>query len=321
MQYRHIGGSDLMVSEVGLGTWRHVSTADQPAADLLVRTALDLGITLFDTAGSYGDAEEALGRALRGVPKHSFVISTKVFYRRDGLVGGLSAAQIRSGAEDSMRRLGVGHIDLLSAHRFDPYVPLPETIAAFGELVTTGKVRYYGFSEWTAEQIAAACAVARELSVPGPIANQPQYSVLWRVPEARVLPTCAELGLGTVAFWSLAQGLLSGKYRTGVAPSPATRAGTEFGQATMCHLMEDPLLDRVQLFGRLAGRQAMTAAQLAVAWVLNRPGVSAALVGVSAPGQLGDSAAASGVRLGEEVMKLIDKIFAGCVRDDAEATG
>lgn len=321
MRYRTLGSSDLVISEIGLGTWRHVSVTDQRAADELVHTAHDLGITLFDTAGSYGDAEEALGHALRGIPPESYVLSTKVYYRRDGGISGLSREHIVSSTDSSLGRLRTERIDLLSAHRFDPDVPLVETVSAFGELVAAGKIGHYGFSEWTAEQITDACAIARELGVPQPVANQPQYSVLWRVPEGRVLPVCQELGIGTVAFWPLAQGVLTGKYRPRTPPAVNTRAGSEFGRATMSHLMVDPLLERVELFARLAGRYRMTAAQLAVAWVLNRRGVSAALVGASAPEQLRDCAAASGVRLAGPALELIDKIFAGCVYDDVEATG
>jgi aryl-alcohol dehydrogenase-like predicted oxidoreductase len=321
MRYRALGAGGLVVSEVGFGTWRHVSRADQRLADRLVRTAYDLGITLFDTARSYGDAEEALGRALRGVRRESYVLSTKIFYNRDGGVAGLSRRTILSHVDGSLRDLKTDRIDLLSAHRFDPDVPLEETMATFGELIAAGKIRCYGFSEWTAEQITRAGEIAGELGIPPPAANQPQYSVVWRVPEGRVLPVCRRLGIGTVAFWPLAQGALTGKYRPGVRPDAYTRAGGPVGELTMRHLMVDPLLERVELFARLARRQGMTAVQLAMAWVLNRGGVAAALVGASAPEQLRESASASGVRLTGRVMELIDKIFAGCVYDDTAGTG
>jgi len=315
VRYRRVGTNGPVVSEIGLGTWRHVSTSDQPAADRLVGTALDLGITLFDTASSYDDAEEALGRALRSVPGDSYVVSTKVFYRPDGIIGGLSAEHIRSSTEGSLRRLRSSQIGLLIAHSFDPDVPLEETITAFGDLIAAGKIGHYGFSEWTAEQIARACAIASELGIPGPTANQLQYNVMWRIPEARVLSTCEKSGVGTVAFWILAQGMLTGKYRVGVAPDDNTRAGTEFGRFTMHHLMEEPLLERVELFARLARHHGMSPANLAIAWVLGRPGVSTALVGASAPAQLVENSAASGVHLTERALKLIDTIFAGCVLD------
>lgn len=316
MLYRTLGSDGPLVSEVGLGTWQHVTRADQRSADRLVRTAHELGITLFDTAPSYADAEEALGRALRGVPRDSYVLSTKVFYGRDGGVEGLSRRAVAAGAEASLRRLGTDRIDLFSAHRFDPDTPLEETMRAFGELVAAGKVRGYGFSEWTAEQIGRACAIARALGMPPPVAEQPQYSVLWRVPEQRVRPLCARMGIGLIAFWPLGQGVLTGKYRPGARPDAGTRAGGVLGAATMAHLMVDPLLERVELFARLARRLGLTAAQLALAWVLSRPGVSCALVGASRPEQLAENAAASGTRLSPRTLELIDTIFTGCTKHD-----
>jgi aryl-alcohol dehydrogenase-like predicted oxidoreductase len=321
VKYRTLGDSDLVVSEVAVGTWRHVTLGDQRAARMLVRTALDLGITLFDTASSYGDASPALGAALRGVPRDSYVLSTKVYFGDGETEPGLSRSAIRAAVDRALAQLGTGHVDLLSAHRFDAGTPLEETVAAFGECVSAGKIRHYGFSEWTAEQIEAAVTIADRLGLPRPVGNQPQYSILWRVPAGRVVPVCRRLGIGQVAFWSLAQGVLTGKYRPGEAPPEASRAAGRAGRSLMEHLLHGAVLERVMVLERLARRRGLTCAQLALAWVLHQPGVSSVLVGASAPKQLVENAAASGVQLGQRTLELIDKIFAGCVNDDVLATG
>jgi aryl-alcohol dehydrogenase-like predicted oxidoreductase len=310
MRYRTAG--PLRVSEVGLGTWLNVGLADQPGADRLVRTALDLGITLFDTADSYGDAQRALGRALRGVPREEYVISTKVYFTGDG-GGSLSREHLLASAGTSLAELGTGHLDLLSAHRFDERTPLPQTIAAFGELVAAGTIRHYGVSEWTADQLERACRLAAELGVPAPVADQVQYNVLWRTPQARITAACQRFGLGLVAFGGLAQGILTGKYRPGAAPPAGTRWASDLGQLTMQGLMHDAVLARVELFARVAARRGLTASQLALAWILDRPAVSAVLVGASSAGQLAENAAASGVALDEAARTLIDNVFVGCV--------
>ncbi|MER5703199.1 aldo/keto reductase [Micromonospora sp. NPDC002296] len=319
MRYRELG--TLSVSEVGLGSWLTIGRDRQQRVDALVRAALDLGVNLFDTADSYDGAQEALGGALRGVPRDDYVISTKVYYPYPGGSGGLSRDHILSSARRSLRQLGVDHLDLLSAHRFDDSVPLPETIGAFAELVAAGAIRHYGVSEWTAAQISEACRVAEEIGAPRPVSNQPQYNVVWRVPEGEVVPTCQRFGLGLVAFWPLAQGILTGKYRPG-RPAPAqSRGATDLGRQTMSALMHDAVLDRVELLGRLAARRGLTTAQLAIAWVLNRPGVRAAVVGASGPEQLTENVGGSGVRLDGTTMALVDKVLTGLVHTDVTATG
>ncbi|MFI7212882.1 aldo/keto reductase [Micromonospora maritima] len=319
MRYRPLG--TLSVSEVALGSWLTTTRDRQGSVDTLVRTALDLGINLFDTADSYEDAQEALGVALRATPRDDYLISTKVFYPYPGGVGGLSREHIRASVRRSLRQLGVEHLDLLSAHRFDDTVPLHETIDAFAELVDEGTVRHYGVSEWTAAQITEACRVAEEIGAPPPVANQPQYNVVWRVPEGEVVPACQRLGLGLVAFWPLAQGILTDKYRPGRPPPERSRGATDLGRETMGALMHDVVLDRVELFGRLAARRGLTAAQLAIAWVLDRPGVTATVVGASRPEQLRENVGGVGVRLDASTMARIDKIFTGLVHDDVTATG
>jgi aryl-alcohol dehydrogenase-like predicted oxidoreductase len=312
VRHRFVGASALRVSEMGLGTWQHVNSANQATADLLVRTALDQGITLFDTADSYQGAQTALAHALRGVRRDEFVLSSKVYFATN-IGSGLAAQHIRASVEASLTELGTDHLDLLIAHRFDHRVPLEETLSAFGGLITAGKIRYYGVSEWTGEQIERACELAAQLSIPPPTANQPQYSILWRSPEASVTAVCQRAGMGLLAYFPLAQGVLTGKYRPHIAPPPGTRAATQLGQATMAGMLQDEVLQRVELFATVAKRRGLTPAQLALAWVLDRPAVSSVLVGASRPDQLIDNAGASGVELDAKTRELIDKVFAGCI--------
>jgi len=322
IRHRKLGSSELWVSEIGFGTWQSVTRQDQRGATALVRAALDLGINVIDTADSYGDAQQALRVALHGVERDRYLISTKVFFDPTGNgTGSLSRERVLASATASLRELGVQELDLLSAHRFDSSTPVAETVATFGELIAAGTVRYYGVSEWTAAQIAEACRVADDLSVPRPVANQPQYNALWRVPEALVMPACQRLGLGSIVFWPLAQGILTGKYVRGAHRPDGSRAATDLGRRSMSHLMLDPVLDRIQLFAVIAARRGMTPAQLAIAWTLQNPRVSSALVGASQVSQLVENVAAVEVRVSDKTLALIDKVLTGCVIDDVDATG
>lgn len=321
MRYRRLGG-ELRISEIGLGTWRNVCVSDQPTADRLVRTALELGVNFFDTADCYRGAHAALGRALRGVPRDAYVVSSKVYFTGGhGRAGSLSRRHIVASVDAGLTELRTDHIDLLSAHRFDAREPLAEVVETFADLVATGKIRAYGVSEWTAPQIDAACRIARDMSVPLPVSDQPQYSVLWRVPEGLVIPTCRRWGMGVLAFLPLAQGVLTGKYRPGTPPGPNTRAATDFGRRTMTAFMHDAILERVRLFDALAQRRHLTAAQLALAWLLNRHGVTSVIVGAASPAQIRENIGASGVVLDTGTIALIDRVFVGCIHDDVTATG
>ncbi len=216
--------------------------------------------------------------------------------------GSLSRERVLATATGSLRELGVQELDLLSAHRFDPGTPVAETVAAFEQLIAAGTVRCYGVSEWTAAQITEACRVADELSVPRPVANQPQYNALWRVPEGLVIPACRKLGVGSVVFWPLAQGILTGKYLSSADRPDGSRAATGFGRSSMSQLMLDPVLDRVQLFARLTSRLSITPAQLAIAWSLRNPQVTSALIGASRVSQLVENVAAVEVRLSDKTL-------------------
>lgn len=321
MEYRHLGRSGLVISEIAYGNWiTHASQITDEAAHACVRAALDAGITTFDTADVYAEtrAEEVLGRALAGERREGLEIFTKVFWD----VGpgqndrSLSRKHIMEGIDGSLRRLQTDYVDLYQAHRYDHSTPLEETVIAFADVVRAGKALYIGVSEWTADQIRAGAELARELNV-HLVSNQPQYSMLWRVIEAQVIPACEELGIGQIVWSPMAQGVLTGKYLPGQRPPTGSRATTEDG-SFMERFLSDDLLTRVQQLSPLAESAGLSLAQLAIAWVLQNSNVSAAIIGATRPEQVTENVKASGVRLDAELMKRIDEILEPViVRDPA----
>jgi aryl-alcohol dehydrogenase-like predicted oxidoreductase len=312
MEYRHLGRSGLMISEIAYGNWiTHASQIAEDAAHACVRAALDAGITAFDTADVYAEtgAEVVLGRALAGQRRESLEIFTKVFW--DIGTGqndrGLSRKHIMEGIDGSLRRLQTDYVDLYQAHRYDYSTPLEETMIAFADVVRAGKALYIGVSEWTADQIRAGAELARELKV-DLVSSQPQYSMLWRVIEAKVIPACEELGIGQIVWSPMAQGVLTGKYLPGRPPPTGSRATTEDG-SFMERFLSDDVLTRVQQLGPLAESAGLSLAQLAIAWVLQNPNVSAAIIGATRPEQVTENVKASGVKLDAELMKRIDEIL------------
>jgi aryl-alcohol dehydrogenase-like predicted oxidoreductase len=325
MEYRHLGRSGMLVSEISYGNWiTHGSQVEEDAAVACVRAALDVGITTFDTADAYaqGAAEEVLGRALAGERRDGLEIFTKVFWpvgpgRNDR---GLSRKHIMASIDNSLRRLRTGYVDLYQAHRYDYATPLGETMEAFADVVRAGKAHYIGVSEWNASQIRAAVPIARQLNIQL-VSNQPQYSMLWRVIEAEVIPACEELGLGQVVFSPIAQGVLTGKYRPGQPPPAGSRATDEkSGAMFIRQLMSDEVLGTVQKLVPIAEQAGVSLAQLAVAWVLQNPNVSSAIIGATRPDQVRENAAASGVRLDASLLKAIDEVLDPIVERDPART-
>ncbi|WP_027340908.1 aldo/keto reductase family protein [Hamadaea tsunoensis] len=325
MEFRHLGRSGLLVSEISYGNWiTHGSQVEEEAAQSCVRAALDLGITTFDTADVYAGtrAEEVLGRALQGERRQGLEIFTKVFWptgpgRNDR---GLSRKHIMESIDGSLRRLQTDYVDLYQAHRYDFATPLEETMVAFADVVRAGKAHYIGVSEWTAGQIREAAALAKELRIPF-VSNQPQYSMLWRVIEAEVVPASEELGLGQIVWSPMAQGVLTGKYLPGQPPPAGSRATDEHGGGNfISRLLNEDVLTRVQALKPIAEQAGLSMAQLAVAWVLQNPNVSSAIVGATRPEQLQDSVKAAGVKLGADLMKAIDEALGEIVERDAAQT-
>ncbi|MQW76558.1 aldo/keto reductase [Nocardioides sp. dk4132] len=326
MEFRNLGASGLKVSAISYGNWlTHGSQVEEDAALACVRRALDEGITTFDTADVYANtaAESVLGKALVGERRESLVVCTKVYWPT-GPGGpndhGLSRKHIAEAIDGSLRRLGTDHVDLYQAHRYDHETPLEETMLAFADIVRAGKALYIGVSEWRAEEIRAAAELARELRVPL-VSNQPQYSMLWRVIEEEVVPASVEAGMGQIVWSPIAQGVLTGKYLPGEQPPSGSRATDDKGGADMIsRWMRDDVLERVQLLRPIAADAGLTMAQLAVAWVLQNPHVSSAIIGASRPEQVSDNVKAAGVRLDADLMRSIDEVLVGVVERDPART-
>ncbi|WP_437753508.1 aldo/keto reductase family protein [Sorangium sp. So ce1389] len=324
MKHRHLGQSGLLVSEISYGNWiTHGSQVEKEAALACVKAALDEGITTFDTADVYANtrAEEVLGEALAGQRRQGLEIFTKVYWPTGPGPNdrGLSRKHIIESIHGSLRRLRTDYVDLYQAHRYDVETPLEETMSAFADLVRQGKVLYIGVSEWTAEQIGRAAALARELKVPF-VSNQPQYSMLWRVIEAEVIPASEKVGVGQIVWSPIAQGVLTGKYLPGQAPPEGSRATHEQGSRFIANLMTDEVLTRVQKLKPIAQDAGLSMAQLAVAWVLQNRNVSSAIVGASRPEQVRDNVKAAGVKLDDGIMKKIDEVLGEVVVRDPKRT-
>jgi aryl-alcohol dehydrogenase-like predicted oxidoreductase len=313
MEYRKLGSSGMYISALAYGNWvTHGEQIDQDAATACVRKALDLGITTFDTADAYAGtrAESALGEALRGTRRESLEIFTKVYFptgegKNDR---GLSRKHIMESINGSLTRLGTEYMDLYQAHRYDYETPLEETMQAFADVVRAGKAHYIGVAEWTADEIRAGAALAKELGIQL-ISNQPQYSMLWRVVEEEVVPASAELGIGQICWSPLTQGILTGKYLPGQAAPAQSRFAADDGSLKENRYLSEDILERVQQLKPLADEAGLSMAGLAVAWVLQNSNVSAAIVGASRPEQLEDNAKAAGVILDQSLMARIDELL------------
>jgi aryl-alcohol dehydrogenase-like predicted oxidoreductase len=326
VEFRYVGNSGLKISEITYGNWlTHGSQVENDQAAACVRAALDAGITTFDTADVYANtqAEIVLGEALKGERRESLEILTKVF----GPTGpkghndvGLSRKHIMESINGSLRRLQTDYVDIYQAHRYDYETPLDETIQAFADVVRMGKALYIGVSEWTAQQIQDGHDLAEQLGI-HMISNQPQYSMLWRVVEADVMPVCVSLGMSQIVFSPIAQGVLTGKYRPGEQPPPGSRATDEKGGANMIkRWMSNEVLERVQQLVPLAEEAGLSMAQLAVAWTLQNKNVSSAIIGASRPEQVQDNAAAAGVELGDDLLAKIDEVLDPLVERDPART-
>jgi voltage-dependent potassium channel beta subunit len=324
MEYRSLGATGLKVSEIALGNWiTHGGQVGDDAARACVDAAFDSGITFFDTADVYsgGAAESVLGNILKGVRRSSYVLATKVFWPTgDGPNDrGLSRKHIIESCHASLKRLQTDYVDLYQAHRYDRDVPLEETLRAFEDLVRAGKALYVGVSEWTAAQIADALRIADEMGFDRIVSSQPQYSMLWRVPEGEVIPLCRREGIGQIVWSPLAMGVLTGKYEPGRPLPEGSRAA--YGSGIHREFLSDETLRAVQELKPIAADLGLSMAGLALAWVLHNDDVSAAIIGATKPEQVTENVTASGVKLDDAVLARIDEVLGDVVVTDPSLTG
>jgi len=297
MLYRQLGASDLKVSEISLGSWLTYGVGvEADKARACVDRAFDLGINFIDTANVYGRgaAETVLGEVLAKRPRDSYILATKLMGAMSDTDKGLSRAQVFKQIDASLTRLKTDYVDLYQCHRYDKATPLEETMEALSEIVRAGKVRWIGFSEWSPEQIQAAH------DLPGVekfVSSQPQYSLLWRRPEAKVIPLCAKTGISQIVWSPLAQGVLTGKYDPDAPPPADTRAASDSMSRDIARWMEKPVLQAVRKLKPIAAEAGLTLGQFSLAWVLREPNVASAIVGASRPAQLDENAAASGAKV------------------------
>jgi len=309
LRYRKLGSSDLEVSEISLGSWlTYAGGVEAEQTRACTDAAFEAGINFFDTANVYGRgaAEAAWGEVLSGRPRDSYILATKVWGQMSDDPGdrGLSAEQIAKQIDASLQRLRTDYVDLYQAHRFDPDVPIEETVEALQQVVADGKARYLGFSEWTPEQLEAAIEIGGSDLL---VSSQPQYSMLWRAPESVLFPLCAANGISQVVWSPLAQGVLTGKYRPGSPPPEDSRAASESMSFAIGPWMNDAVLEAVERLRPVAEGAGLTLAEMSLAWVLRRPEVASAIVGASRPEQVHANAAASGIELSDDVLGAIDE--------------
>ena len=324
MKYRNLGKWGLKVSEVALGSWMTdlSGSAAAETAKASIRAAYDAGVNFFDCADAYsgGDAEKFLGKVLREYPRHSYVVSSKVFFP----VGpgandwGLSRKHIVEQLDRSLKNMGLDHLDMYFCHRFDPTTPVEETMQALSDMVAAGKILYYGVSEWSPVQITEAVSIAKELHLRPMSVIQPQYNMADRYIEDEIVGICRKNGIGIVPFSPLAQGLLTGKYRKG-QPLPEGSRATHQADRQINNLLTEENLDKVEKLAKIAGGLGVTLSVLALAWILRLPEISSVITGASKPEQIAANIAASGLKLSDDILKEIDGIL--CYKPFARKIG
>jgi aryl-alcohol dehydrogenase-like predicted oxidoreductase len=308
MKYRRLGASDLEISEISLGSWLTYGVGvEADSARACLDRAFEVGINFIDTANIYGRgaAESFLGDALQDRARDSYILATKLFFPMTDSDRGLSAAQIEKQLEASLRRLNTDFVDLYQCHRYDDETPLEETMQALTRAVESGKTRYIGFSEWPADKIEAAI---RMTGVTKFVSSQPQYSLIWRAPEADVFPVCAANGISQIVWSPLGQGVLTGKYSPDAPPPAGSRATSEEMGGWMDRLLARPVLDVVQRLKPLAAEAGLSLAQFSLAWVLRESNVASAIIGASRPEQISENAAASGASVDPDLFAEAERI-------------
>lgn len=311
MKMRELGDSGIQVSELCLGSWLTygVGVDDAPAIACINR-AFDEGINFIDTSNIYGRgaAETFLGETLKGRPRDSYVMATKLYFPMSETDKGLSRAQIMKQIDASLTRLQTDYIDLYQCHRYDDDTPIEETMEALSEVMKSGKARAIGFSEWSPKNIEDSLAVSGSVKF---VSSQPQYSLLWRRPETKVIPLCAANGISQIVWSPLAQGLLTGKYSKGAPPPADSRAASSEMNGFMDRWLTPAMLDAVDAIKPLAAEAGCSLAQFALAWVLREPNVASAIIGASRPEQVSENAKASGLGIDPALFAKAEVIAAG----------
>jgi aryl-alcohol dehydrogenase-like predicted oxidoreductase len=317
MQQRQLGASGLRVSALTLGTmtfggtgnFANVGQTGVEGARRQIDLCLEAGVTLIDTADVYSDgaSEEILGRALEG-RRDEVLLATKVRFPMGAGANdaGLSRHHVIEGCEASLRRLGTDHIDLYQVHEWDGQTPIEETLAALEHLLDQGKVRYVGCSNFTAWQMVKALGIADLRGLPRYVSTQVYYSLQERTLEHEILPACLDQGVGVLVWSPLAAGLLSGKFRRGQEGPAGSRQLSDWGEPPVYD--EDKLYDTIDVLVELAEGHGVSAAQVALAWLLRRPGVSTVIVGARTDEQLADNLRAADLRLGADELTRLDEV-------------
>lgn len=314
MEYRTLGTSGLKVSTIAYGSWLTFGNqVELDKAASIIKRAFELGINYIDTADVYnsGKAEKLLGEILPSYNRSQLVIATKAFWPMSDhpIDKGLSRKHIIDSIHGSLKRMNLDYVDIFYCHRFDPSVPLEETLGAINDMIRQGKILHWGISEWTAAQIAEAWGICKANGWYTPVVNQPLYNMLNRYIESDVLPVTRNLGLGTASFSPLAQGILTGKYSGGTIPASSRAADERLNMFMKDQLGDSELLHRVDKLADIAKKYDASTAHIALAWILQREGISTVITGASSVEQLESNVRASGIQISDQDMHLIDTLF------------
>jgi len=311
MKFRKLGSSDIEVSEISLGSWlTYGAGVERDQTEACTRAAFEAGINFFDTANVYGSgaAETAWGEVLKDFDRSSYVLATKVFFPMSDTDRGLSREQIHKQIDASLDRLQTDYVDLYQCHRPDPETPIEETMEALTEVCEAGKAREIGFSEWTVEQIQAGLDVPNSKDW---VSSQPQYNMIWRAPEAELIPFCEEHGISQIVWSPLAQGVLTGKYKPGEPVPEDSRMASDSMNWAMSRYMSDEVLAAAQKLVPIAEGAGLSMATMALAWILRKQNVASCIIGASRPQQVFDNAEAAGVELSQDALDAIDQALDG----------